>query len=103
MEMYLYADFINLLKISIDSLVKGSKYVLFPESVHDMVIVERIYYNRYLEKNISDPEKDGKQMIIFKKIRIESALVIARELLDSEYSKDDVVDLIKSIKNKATQ
>ena len=99
--MYLYADFINLLKISVDSLEdENSEYVLFPESIHDMVSVERVYYNRYLEKNITDPEKDGKQMIIFKKIKIEDALVVAQELLDSEYKKDDIIDLIKKIKRK---
>ena len=76
-ERYLYADFLAMLELGIDS---GKDYILFPENSSSLKTVQRNYYNRYLEKNIDLPEKDGKQIIVFKKMTIKNAIIILENL-----------------------
>ena len=67
----------SLIKLGIDS---GEEYILFPENASSLKIIERNYYNRYLEKNIDIPEKDGKQIIIFKKMKAQNAIRILKDI-----------------------
>lgn len=76
-ERYVYANFLSLIKLGIDS---GEEYILFPENASSLKIIERNYYNRYLEKNIDIPEKDGKQIIIFKKMKAQNAIRILKDI-----------------------
>ena len=69
-----------MLKLGINS---GENYILFPENIDSLKIIKRNYYNRYLEKNIDMPEIDGKQIIVFKKMKTKNAINILKDLKDS--------------------
>jgi len=74
LEHYIYGNIGDMLNLSCDaSDSTDSHWILFPESSKDIVVAPRFYYNRYLKQVIDEPEKDGKQMISFKKMTREQA------------------------------
>jgi len=68
-EYYLYGNIGDIVGLSIEaSMKRDDSYVLIPEFPDDITIAPRYYYNRYLSQVIDNPEKDGKQIISFKKL-----------------------------------
>ena len=82
MERYIYANFLSMIKLGVNS---GKDYVLFPENIDSLKIVQRNYYNRYLEKSIDIPEVDGKQIILFQKMTPKNALSILEDLGNNDH------------------
>jgi ubiquinone/menaquinone biosynthesis C-methylase UbiE len=69
LEHYIYGNISDLLKLSCEASMKtANPFVLFPESISDLMIAPRFYYNRYLRQVSDHPEEDGKQIIAFKKM-----------------------------------
>lgn len=103
LEHYVYGNIADMLKFSCEATNSAnSSWVLFPESISDITTPPRFYYNRYLKQVSDSPEKDGKQIIAFKKISKEQARKtlenlqsspLSQEILDNETIKQ----LIKSL------
>lgn len=104
LEHYIYGNVSDMLKFSCEASMNiNSPWILFPESTSDVTYAPRFYYNRYLNQVADKPEKDGKQIIAFRKIRKEQALKFLRGLKDSGSNTtilDDetIEDLIKKLK-----
>lgn len=86
-----------LIELGIDS---GKKNILFPENNMSLKIIQRNYYNRYLEKNIDIPEEDGKQIIIFKKMTAENAIHILEDIKKQDkygiFENNDGYNILKN-------
>lgn len=50
--------------------VNDGKTVLLPQRSEDVRVAPRAYYNRFLEQQLINPLRDGKQLILFKNIDI---------------------------------
>jgi hypothetical protein len=46
--------------------VSDGQSIMLPEEGSDVGVLSRVYYNRFLRKQLSNPLKDGKQLILFK-------------------------------------
>lgn len=102
-EHYLYGNITDLLKLSID--VSGqthNPYILFPESAEDIKIEPRYYYNRYLNQAVGSPEKDGKQIVAFKKLPSSNILKSLQAIEDSSLNGDTLnTDSLKKLREEA--
>jgi SAM-dependent methyltransferase len=84
-EHYLYGNISDLLEFSVDASDQTqSDYFLMPESTDDVVIAPRFYYDRYLKQVVDNPERDGKQIVTFRKLPRDRALQAIDNLSDSE-------------------
>ena len=93
-EHYIYGNVADLLRLSVRAGVqKGNGYVLFPESSRDIAVAPRYYYNRYLAKVADNPEKDGKQMIAFKKIPKREVPAALEALAGSDPAREVLGDI----------
>ena len=59
--------------------VSDGASVLLPETASDVLVLPRTYYNRFLSKQLSNPLKDGKQLVLFK-------------LMDTKNDRDEIAD-----------
>lgn len=81
LEYYLYGNVADVLELSVEASAEDANgHTLLPGSASDIVIVSRDYYNRYLSQVADKPEKDGKQIIAFKKMPNANALESLNEL-----------------------
>jgi ubiquinone/menaquinone biosynthesis C-methylase UbiE len=93
LEHYVYGNIADMLKFSCEATKNtNSPWVLFPESASDITTPSRFYYNRYLKQVVDDPEKDGKQIIAFKKLNKGQALKSLEELKASPLGKEILDD-----------
>lgn len=85
-EYYVYGNISDLIDLSCRA-VPEDEYVLFPESSKDIKVVPRYYYDRYLQRVADNPEKDGKQMVTFKKMKRIDAIKALKRITDDESSE----------------
>jgi ubiquinone/menaquinone biosynthesis C-methylase UbiE len=102
LEHYIYGNITDMLEFSCEAIKNTEKrFVLFPELQSDITIAPRFYYDRYLKQIADSPERDGKQIISFKKIPIEQALKFINEIQPSYLNKDIFNEqIIEQLKTK---
>jgi hypothetical protein len=71
-ETYVYMTIGRLLgSMAMRSLeVTDGKRLLVPERPSDVMVIQRRYYNRYLQQQLSNPLPDAKQLILFRSIDV---------------------------------
>lgn len=95
-ETYAYMSLSSLLgSFAIESLVSsnGDK-VLLPVKSEDVRMIPRAYYNHFLESQLSNPLKDGKQLVLFEAIDLKSR--------DSD-TKDKMAEALNTLSEYCTK
>jgi SAM-dependent methyltransferase len=87
-ERYTYASFSEMIVAGAKSVQdqNGEKYVLAPKQGSDIEFIPRYYYQAYLKQTVSEPEAEGKQVITFAKLPLDSAMNSLEALENSDSS-----------------
>ena len=83
----------------------GHEKILMPLHLDDIKSIPRAYYNRFLEKQLSNPLKDGKQIILFEAIDVTGNSTVAKSKLSkgleviSDYcTKETIAQVYENIR-----
>lgn len=94
-ETYVYMTIGRLLgSMTMRSLeVTDGKQLLVPERPSDVLVVPRRYYNRYLQRQLSNPLPDAKQLILFKSVDVQNdkqGVANAMDVLTEHASRETI-------------
>ncbi len=86
-------------------IASDAKKILLPIQQSDVQVIPRVYYNRFLERTLSNPLPDGKQLVLFEAVdtddkssKNKEKIFQALETLDEHCSRETLAEMYTPIR-----